>query len=186
MKVTETTGYAEFLGVEKYLKDGAEKALQKAAERAFGGFEHITLEQFLQCVDGDFSGVLNRPKKRGFWSRLFRRRAAIQDWTMRPTVLQIYWVKGFSEWAKGFAETLQQLQVPQTADEQRAQDGLPKMTFAESMLVFVRSYFGLTSFEAAGKITMGEILIAKHDSYCAAMYQKKMHAIQIKKAKAKK
>ena len=186
MKITERTRYEDFAGVEKYLKGSAAGALAESAQRAFGGYEHLTLAQFFRCCDGDFSDILNKPEKRGFWSRLFKRRKVAGDWTESPTVMQVYWAKGFGDWAKGFAEILKKLQVPQTPEEQQAQNGLPKMTMQENMLVFARSYFGLHSFDDAEKVTMAEFLMAKHDTYCGAMFQKKLHDIQLKKARAKK
>lgn len=186
MKVTERTIYSDFAGVEKYLQDNAADSLYKSAQRVFGEYEHLTLARFFQCCEGNFGGVLDLPARAEFWARLFRIKSKPQEWYNCPTVLQIYWIKGFGEWSKGFAEMLKRLQVPQTAEEKQAQEGLPKMTYSESLLVFARSYFGLPSFDAAEKITLAEITIAKHDTYCAAMYQKKLHAIQIKKARAKK
>lgn len=186
MKITEQTKYLQFVGVEKYLQGDAEKAINKAAQAAFCKYEDLTFGQFLRACDGDFSTVLNRPEKRGFFARLFRRAARLEDWTINPSVLQVYWAKGFAEWAKGFAGSLQKMQVPQTAEEVQAQSVVPKTEFAEGMLIFIRGYFGLKSFAEAEKITMGEILIAKHDTYCGALYSRKLRDIQLKKAKAKK
>lgn len=166
MRVSETTKYSEYAGVEKYLKDEDVKELTKAAQRQFVAYEGLTFAQFSACCNGNFEDVLGN----------------CDD----PTVYQIYWCKGFGAFAKTFADTLKNLQVPQTPEEQQAANGLPAMTFNEGMLVFVRSYFGLQSFAQAEQVTLGEILIAKHDSYYGAMYQRKLHQIQIKKAKAKK
>lgn len=166
MKVNETTRYADFAGVEKYLKPKAVEELKKAAERAYGQMYELTFARFLDCTNGDFGGVLGN----------------LDD----PTVLQIYWCKRFNDFAKEFAETLKNMQVPLTADEQQAGAGLPKQTFAEGMLVFIRGYFNLPSFKAAEQITMGEIVIAKRDTYINSLYTRKLHNIQLKKAKQRK
>lgn len=179
MKVTHKTRYTAFVGVEKYLQRDAESALYESAQKRFGRYEDMTFAEFLRAADGEFDSLLDEQiGRRWVWRR--------KDWKADPSVLQVYWIKGFGEFAKSFAQTLDNLQVPQTAEEKTAGDGLPKMTFAEGMLVFIRSYFGLPSFEQAEKIKIAEIMIAKHDAYCNAMFQKKLNAIHLKNARAKK
>lgn len=166
MIVTKDTRYADFEQANKYVSDKSAKELKAAAERVFVGMYDLTLAQFLACAAGEFVGVLGD----------------LSD----PTVLQVYWSRRFEDFVKEFAETLKGLQIPLTAEQQRAATGLPKSSFAESMLVFVRGYFGLRSFREAEKITIGEIVIAKRDAYTTAMFDRKLQRIQLEKMKRKK
>ena len=53
--------------------------------------------------------------------------------------------------------------------------------FAESMLIFSRSYFGLHSFKEATHITLGDFILAKKDSYNSTVFQKTYSNIIMKK-----
>lgn len=166
MLITPTTKYAEFVGIEKYLKDDAIAELKKASERAYVQMYELTLADFLECCNGTFNGVLGDLKQ--------------------PTVLQVYWCKRFKDFAEEFANALKGLQLPRTPEEILAGEGLPKQTFSESMLTFGRNYFGLPNFKEAEKLTLGDLLIAKRDTYIGGLYQRKLHKIQMQKYKGQK
>lgn len=162
MRIDKNTLYIDFARVEKYLTPEAVEALKKSAERAYCSMYELTLAEFIACSNGNWSEVLGDVSK--------------------PTVLQVYWCKRFADFTKEFTDTLKSLQAPLTADEQTASAGLPTQTFAESMMIFARGYFGLHSFKSAEQITIGEIVIAKRDTYINALYTRKLHNLQMKKA----
>lgn len=166
MTVTEATKYAEFEPSEKYLQDDAVDDLKKAAERAYVGMYELTFGQFLRISGGDFSEVLGDMSE--------------------PTVLQVYWAKRFRDFQKEFGDALKATQVQPTAEQTRASAGLPKQTFAESMLTFGRAYFGLHSFREAENLTLGDLIIARRDSYINALYERRLQRIQMEKYKTKK
>lgn len=166
MIVTETTKYKDFTAAEKYLTEEAVADLKKAAERAYVGMYELTFGQFLQISGGDFAAVLGD----------------MSD----PTVLQVYWAKRFADFQKEYGEALKNTQVPMTAEQKRASDGLPKTTFAECMLTFGRSYFGLHNFREAEKLTLGDLIIARRDAYNSAMFERRLQRIQMEKYRKKK
>lgn len=165
MTVNEKTKYAEFEPTEKYLTNDAVADLKQAAERVYVNMYALTFGQFLRISDGDFSDVLGDMSE--------------------PTVLQVYWAKRFKDFQKEFGETLKSTQVKPTPEQQRAADGLPTQTFAESMLTFGRSYFGLHSFREAENLTLGDLIIARRDAYINALYDRRLQRIQMEKYKTK-
>lgn len=166
MRITNKTKYTDFEPVEKYIDEETTASLKKAAERAYKSMYELTFAQFLQACSGYFDGVIGKAQN--------------------PTVLQVYWRKRFAEFQVEFNNTLKATNVPLTPKQQRASEGLPKQTFAESMLVFIRQYFGLHSFKEAEQITMGEIIIARKDAYRSAMFERKMAAIEMNEIKTRK
>lgn len=165
MIVTKKTKYAKMAPFEKCLTMEAVAGLKREAERAYVSMYELTFVQFLKACNGDFVTILGDMRK--------------------PTVLQVYWRKRFEDFKKEFGEMLKNTNVPPTADQQRASEGLPKPTFAENILVFVRQYFGLHSFQEAEQITLGNILIARRDAYNTAMFDRKLERIQIEKMNRK-
>lgn len=166
MRITEKTKYVDILAVEKCFTDKSIEELKAAAVKHFGSFYDLTFEAFHECSDGDYTKTLGD----------------ISD----PTVLQVYWIKAFSDFVKLFVEQLSKLQVPQTADEKKAASNLLQVNWDEGMLVFIRNYFGLKSFKEAEQISMGEILIAKRAQYNSDLFQRRMNNIQMQKYKLKK
>lgn len=162
MRVTEKTKYSTFLRIEPYLTEKSVEELKKAAEKAYGSMYDLTFAQFYNCVNGDFSHVVNKNEK-------------------EPTVLQVYWVKRFADFAPEFAKTLQAVTLPQTSDEKRASANLLKVEWGEALLVFMQSYFHLHSFKEAEQITIGELLIAKRAQYNQDKYMLEMNKIQKQK-----
>lgn len=166
MTITNKTKHAEFQPVEKYLEESAVADLKKASEREYTNMYDLTFGQFLRVSDGYFSDVLGDMSE--------------------PTVLQIYWIKRFEDFQREFGDAIKGTQVQPTKEQAEAMEGLPKQTFAESMITFARSYFGLHSFSEAENLTIGELIIARRDAYISAIYERRLQAIQLKNIRTKK
>lgn len=166
MLITEQTKYTDIVAVEKHLKDQSIAELKAAAVAKYGSFYDMTFATFHDCSEGDFSKAL------GDFSE--------------PTVMQVYYMKAFSDFVTDFVETLKKMQIPQTADEKKASNGLLQVNWDEGMLVFIRNYFALKSFKEAEQITMGEILIAKRAQHNDDLFRKHINDIQMQKIKTKK
>lgn len=160
MRVSKRTKYKNFIKIEPYLSAQSIEDLKKASEKACGNMYDLTFGQFYNCVNGDFSHVLNEKE---------------------PTVFQIYWVKRFADFAPEFAKKLQALTLPPTEDEKRASSNLLKVDWSEAVLVFLRGFFGLSSFREAEQITIGELLIAKRAQYNQDKYTRELSKIQRQK-----
>lgn len=165
MRITENTKYIEIAAIEKYFSKKTIEELKSAAVERFGSMYDLEFATFWNCANGDFSHLGN-----------------LDD----LTVLQAYWMKKFEDFADEFAKTLSTLQVKSTEDEKRASDGLIKVTWGESILVFIQKYFGLKSFKEAEKITIGELLIAKRAQYNDDLFQRKLARIRTQKFGHKK
>lgn len=165
MRITENTKYSEILSIEKFFSAKTIKELKSAAEKQFGSMYDLEFATFYNCMNGDFShlGELND-----------------------PTVLQVYWAKRFDDFSEEFAKTLSTLQIQPREDEKMASAGLLRMEWGESMLVFLRRYFGLKSFREAEKITIGELLIAKRATYNEELFQRRLSNIRTQNIGRKK
>lgn len=166
MRITDKTKFSTFAPVEKYLTANGVEELKQAAERQFGAMYDLTFAQFHACANGDFNDVLGEMKD--------------------PTVLQVYWMKRFSDFIGEFANGLKRLTIKQTEDEKKASSGMLKVAWDEGLLVFIQSFFGLKSFKEAEQITVGEILIAKRASYNQDIFMRNMNKIQMNKIGKKK
>ena len=160
MRITERTKYAKIAHIEKYFTARTIDGLKSAAEAKYGAMYDLPFATFWACQNGDFDHL--------------------GDLT-NPTVLQIYWCKRFAEFQEDFAKQLQACTLPPSADETAANNGLLPVNFAEAMLVFMQSFFGLHSFKEAEQITLGELLIAKRAQYNRDKFQRNLAAIQRKK-----
>lgn len=154
MRIGSKTLYNRICGVEDYFSDKTKAELQRASESLYGKMYDLTIEQFTAITEERYAEVLG-------------------DIT-RPTVLQVYWLKRFKEFVTEFTNALKNLQPPKDADEAIASANLPKISPAESMLIFARNYFGLHSFEEASRVTLAEFLIAKRDVYITALYHQRL------------
>lgn len=144
MRVTSNTRYADFEPCEYAVTDEGRELLMAQAEDMYGRCVELTIDEFWGLASGDYS-------KLGDMSN--------------PSVLQVYWAKRFEQFCEQFTKTIERLHIEPREDEKRAQAGNLKMSPQESMLLFTRSYFGLHSFYDAGKITIGEYLLARKDAY---------------------
>lgn len=161
MQIKEFEKYAEFADKEKYLTEKSVKKLKEAAEEKFGKVYALEFDTFRECYDGNFDTVLGN----------------MQD----PTVLQVYWQKRFADVVQEFVKAVKNMTLPQTADELTASKGLLSMSWDESILVFCQQFFALHSYKDAGKLTLGEILIAKKAAYNREKFQRQMTELQRKK-----
>ena len=166
MRITNRTPYdKEFEQVEKYLTKQSEDMLKAEAERFYGSMYDLQFARFFECMNGDFSGVFGDLRK--------------------PTVLQVYWCRRFADFAEQFAETLKQLQIKPTAEEQRASQGLLQVSWSEGLLVFMQQFFGLKGYKQAERITIGELLIAKRAAFNQAKYDRALAQLQAQKYRKK-
>lgn len=164
MRITKDTPFAAIASAEKYITKRSANALKKAAEDEFGSMYDLTFAQFWACSNGDFS--------------------ILGDLAM-PTVLQVYWKRRFEDFVNEFAEALKKLTIPQSPEEAQAAQGLIKVGWDESILVFAQQWFGLHSYKEAEQLTIGEILIAKRAQYNRDRFQRQMSQIQMSKFKKK-
>lgn len=165
MRIDKNTKYREFEPIEKYVQDSQKKAITNAAESVYGCMYDLEFGEFWNVANGDLS-----------------RLGSLED----PTVFQRYWLKRFEDFTKEFAETLNKLSVKQTTDEKRAAEGCLKVSWGESVLVFLQKFFCLKSFKEAEKITLGEILIAKRAQYNDDLFARRISQIQMQKLNRKK
>ena len=165
MRIDKNTKYREFEPIEKYVPDSQKKAITNAAESVYGCMYDLEFGEFWNFANGDFSRLGN-----------------LED----PTVFQVYWLNRFDEFTKEFAETLNKLSVEQTTEEKRAAEGCLKISWGESVLVFLQKFFGLKSFKEAEKITLGELLIAKRAQYNDDLFARRISQIQMQKLNRKK
>lgn len=148
MRVTEETRYADFAEFEKIARDEDLQAVEKAAVKEYGKFYALTI--------GEFNRMASQP----------------MDIENEPSVLRVYWLRYIERSIKAFATALENLTLPPTAEDMDVIDQLPKMSMAEAMLIFARSYFALHSFSEAERITLGEYLMAKKDEYRNALAER--------------
>lgn len=150
--------------IDDLITDAGKKSLEAVAVSSYGSFTDLTIGQWIRCSQGDYSCILG--ELTGSW-------------------LQVYWLRYFADEAKRLPETLENLSAKMGADEQRACEALMKSSLVESVLVFVRNYFGLPSFRAVEDLTIGELLIAKKAAYNEATYNKALSNIKMNKSKSK-
>lgn len=163
MKVTPDTIYNEYFAeLEQVLKPESAQALKEAAEQAYKPCHMLTIDEFWGCLSRDYS---------------------ILGDLSEPTVLQVYWLKRFAEFADELAKTCERLTIKEN-DESTIMSGI-KTSPQETMLLFVRNYFGLGSFEEAGKRTIGEYVLARKDAYNKRIVQRNQEALMARKYKKK-
>lgn len=164
MKVTSKTTYAEFEQYENVLSDESKRDLMAAAEKQFKPCHMLTLDEFwgLQNRQFDLLGDISN-----------------------PTVLQVYFVKRFEQFCEELTKALEALEI-KDPNLQGTDSGCVKMSAQECMLLFVRSYFGLPSFEDAGKRTIGEYMLARKDRFNEWRLRKNYEQKQLAKLKSKK
>lgn len=166
MEITSKTRYADFAAIEPYITQETADAIRAAACQQYKPYAALTIDEFWGLLSGDFSLL-----------------GDMQD----RSVLQEYWVRGFADFVEQLTGTLKRMQLPEDPNKTQAlQKGCVDMTPQEGMLVFVRNYFGLPSFLAAGRRTLGEFVTAKKDDYNKGMQRHNFEAMQAAKLKIKK
>lgn len=162
MKIDYSRPYVKEL--DELLTDASKSMIRDIALRSYGHFTDLTVGQWMQCSQGDYTCIFGELS--GSW-------------------LQVYWLRYFVDEAKRFPETLENLSPKMDANEQRACEVLMQSTLVESLLVFARNYFQLPSFRAVEQLTIGEILIAKKASYNEIMYNKRVSKIRAEQYKSR-
>lgn len=138
------------------LTDKSAEELASNATELYGRYEDMSLLDFLDCIEGDYSCIGVDAKK-----------------DKSISIGKAVWLKGFAAFCEDFGKICNRLVVPESADSKQAHKGEVKMTMREGMLVFTRSYFGFHSFEEAAKvITVGEYIVARKDTYNSGIYQR--------------
>lgn len=166
MIITERTPYEDYVQQERVASDETAAQIHAAACRYYKQYAELTIDEFWGLMAGDFS--------------------LLGD-TTKPSVLQIYWQRGFEEFCKTLTKTLERLVIPENPNkEAEIQRGCVEMSAQEGMLIFVRSYFGLPSFYAAGKRTMGEYITARKDDFNKTMTKRNFEALQMRELKTKR
>lgn len=149
MIVTAETLYKDFAAFEKLAKAEDLQRVEEAAVKMYGNFYALTISQFVKLTTEPLADV-----------------------EAEPSVLRVYWLKYIERSIKAFATALENLTLPAMPEDAGIIDQLPKVTMAEAMLIFARSYFGLHSFDEAERITLGEYLIAKKDEFRNGLAQR--------------
>ena len=165
MRVEWHTLYDEdFQNAERFFSDETKAKIIEASQSVYGSYYDMPFSQFWSCLNSkDFSFLGSC-----------------------TTVFSVYWLVGFGDFIEDFTKQIQKLSVKPSADELRASSGLLQTSFFENTLVFLQKYFGLSSFVEAERITIGELLIAKRDSYNTERFKRNYSDIMIQKSKLKK
>lgn len=164
MKITSKTKYADFREYEPFITDESKAELKRQAEQAFKPCHLLTLDEFWAISTKDYTLL-----------------GSLEE----PTVLQVYWLLRFADYCEELRKICERLTIEQTGDEVQAEQGCVTLSPQESMLVFVRSYFGLRSFREAGQVTMNEYILARKDKYNHARQQRNWENMQRNRMKRK-
>lgn len=158
MVIDEFTLYTTLAPIEKHLTKESVQELQKAAPVAvFGrdGYYSLTIEQLNLLYHNEVAEIVPN----------------VED-TNKLTVFEYYTLLGLKGFIDEYVKALNACNVQLTADEERAAQAAGNMQFIEGLLCFAREYFGLHSFADAGRTTLGDLLIAKKDTYRRTIYQR--------------
>lgn len=162
MQVTSETKFAAFQPFVKYLKKGELDKIRKQAP-----FAVIGRDGYLSLTIADFNAIAMH----GDLSRFTNGKT---DFDI--TVYDYYTIEGLHDFFEGFAKDLEKFAMKPDAKEQKAQNACYKVGVVESMLIFVRDYFGLRSFAEAERVTLADLLIARKDAYNKAAFEKAYQA----------
>lgn len=164
MKITSKTKWTDVAPLLPFLTDESKKALREAAVQQYGDYWTLTIDQLFDLMGGDYSHVGD---------------------LREPTALQAEWLEGLKDFIETLTKLLEKYTPPVQPEAKRASAGCLPMTMQESVLVFCRSYFGLPSFEAVGKLTIAEFLLARKDNYNNRLAQYNFDMMQRAKLKTK-
>lgn len=164
MQVSNKTPYAELQPYEELLAPESVQELKEAAEAQYRNCYTLTIDEFFGIINGDYS--------------------ILGDMKM-PSVLQVYWLKRFTDFCEEFARACNALSIKDPTQEY-LHNGCAEMQPQEAMLIFTREYFGLPSFFEAGKRTLGEYLTARKDKFNEAVMHRNSEAEQKRRLKQHK
>lgn len=153
-----------------------EESKQRIKERAVDYFLGVSLWEmklglFLSFLSGDFSktNVQSDCEKYGgltFFAKMF--------------------IERIGDFVTEFGKSYGDLSPKQSPAEKQASEVCLPVTFAESLLFYTRSFFGLKSFSECENITMAEILLARKETYNDVMFKKRFSEIEMQKIKSKR
>lgn len=161
MTITAANKFSDFAPYADVLTDESDKKLKQAAERTYKPCFMLTLNEFWGCLHGNFELLGDMSE---------------------PSVLQVYWLKRFADFCEEFSNTCERLQTTEEKDGNLF-TGCVQLQPEESMLLFVRSYFGLKTFAEAGECTIGEYVLARKDRYNEWRMRKNYEAKQMQNIK---
>lgn len=123
-------------------------------------FYLLTISQLVQITNGNVSFLM------------------IED---NGTAYEYIFVLELKNFVENYINILTSYQLPQSQDEKNSSKKCVELSFCESLLIFVKNYFNLHSFEQAEQIRLCDLLIAKKDAYNTAVFEKEMIKIQTRK-----
>lgn len=122
------------------------------------------------------AAVRDRFGEAGFWGMTIGDLVTVMGGDDRPlyrsggrTVYDMAVVEAFKAWMDDFIATLKGLTLPPTPLTAGTTSGTRPNTFEESVYIFCRQYFGLTSFALADRLTVADYLLARKDDYNKAV-----------------
>ena len=165
MDVTSKTLYKDFAIYEPFVSEEQDKLLKEKAEGKFGNCYNLTLDEFWGVANGNYE--------------------LLGD-TTNPTVLQVYWIKRFDDFVQELEQLHNRIKIEPTPEQKQASTRCVKFRPMEAMLLFCCTYFGLHNFGDAGKITIGEYVLAAKDDYNKRRQESNWNAIQRRKFKERR
>lgn len=141
---TETREFAPFAAMVS--KEDVARLKAAAVKDRFGesGFYGMTVGQLTTVISGDIRPLLDSGGR---------------------TVFDEMRVQAFKDFIDELCAALRGLTLPPTPESVRMASGTMSSTFAESVYLFTRSYFGLPSFKEADRVLVSEYLLARKDDY---------------------
>lgn len=154
MQITDKTLYKDFFILEDVLTEESEKSLLQASQAKYKDYYDLTIGELFAIMAGDVSLIdVNKDKPEEI------------------TALQAFWLKHFKNWLDTFIKTIETYALPMTAEARQASLSCLKPSFNESVILFMREYFGLHSFDEVYKLKVTDYILAKRDAYNKAMFE---------------
>lgn len=164
MTITNKTKYSDFEQYEPYIGADDVCRLKELAQENYGKYMTLTIAEFFGLTGGNYELL-----------------GDIQD----PSVLQVYWLRGFADFVKDFTNTCTRLTIPQTPEEEQAESGCVKLQPQEAVLLFLQDFYGLHYMREAEQMTIFDYILARKGAYNRRLTQRNWENIQRQKLKAK-
>lgn len=162
MIVTPNTKYRDFEHIERVAESESLENLKSAAQAHYKAYNMLTIDEFFGVCAGDYSVLGDMAE---------------------PSVLQVYWLKGFADFADAFKTACEQTSLHPTIEQEQAAKGTIDLTPIEGILTFLQEYFRDRSFFESGKHTIGEYLLARKVHYNKQLTTRNYENIQRNKLK---
>lgn len=164
MRLQPKTPYnSEWEDLERFIDADEKKRIEGVAAKYYlgdGGYYNLSVSQFIKLTANNISALDAVPLELG-------------------TVFCVYFINGLRDFLESYIKLLERYTVKSSEKDKLAASGCAKMSIGESLLIFVRGYFGLHSFAEAEKVTLDELLIAKRDTYNNIVFERAKSAQQI-------